>query len=209
MLALTEATYTTSESHMLPHRPHACPEFHCLPHVQVCWTKYGGYPIHRSYCHEGALRILLACIESHANRYKRHIVPLLSLSVDFYVRVFVRVYTSAAVVKQSACKLAYLWQSQGCDSFYFQRVGQEVSKNGNPKFMPGHGPSVGERCPETGARFLMGGPLWAEPLFDPAFVGQLLAALDHDKERYAAYARIRGLLTSVTEELPDVPLYYK
>jgi hypothetical protein len=45
---------------------------------------------------------------------------MLSLSVDFYVRVFVRVFTSAAVVKDSATKLAYLYQSQGCDSYYLQ-----------------------------------------------------------------------------------------
>lgn len=32
-------------------------------------------------------------MQSHANRYKRYIVPVLSLSVDFYVRVFVRIYT--------------------------------------------------------------------------------------------------------------------
>ena len=59
--------------------------------AQVCWTKYGSYPVHRPYCHEAAVRILLACMETHANRYKRHITPLLSMSVDFYVRVFVRV----------------------------------------------------------------------------------------------------------------------
>lgn len=51
-------------------------------------------------------------------------MPLVSLSVDFYVRVFIRVYTSAAESKRSANKLAYVWQSQGCDSFYLQRVGQ-------------------------------------------------------------------------------------
>jgi tRNA (guanine26-N2/guanine27-N2)-dimethyltransferase len=54
---------------------------------QVCWTKYGSYPIHRPYCHEAALRILLSCLESHANRYKRYIVPLLSVHMDFYIRV--------------------------------------------------------------------------------------------------------------------------
>lgn len=43
-----------------------------------------------------ALRILLASLEQHAARYKRHIVPVLSLSIDFYIRVFVRVYTSGA-----------------------------------------------------------------------------------------------------------------
>ena len=52
---------------------------------------------------------------------------MLSCSIDFYVRIFVRVYTSAAVVKDSATKLAYLWQSSGCDSFHLQPVGRKVS----------------------------------------------------------------------------------
>ena len=47
-------------------------------------------------------------------------MPLLSLSVDFYVRGFVRLYTSPNTVKDSSCKLAYLWQSSGCDSFFLQ-----------------------------------------------------------------------------------------
>lgn len=64
--------------------------------------------------------------QSHANRYKRHIVPMLSLSVDFYVRVFVRVYTSPAAVKDSSSRLMYVYQSQGCDSFYPQKVGRKV-----------------------------------------------------------------------------------
>jgi tRNA (guanine26-N2/guanine27-N2)-dimethyltransferase len=59
----------------------------CLLSCQVCWTKYGSYPIHRPYCHEAAVRILLACLESHANRYKRYIVPMLSVHMDFYIRV--------------------------------------------------------------------------------------------------------------------------
>ena len=66
----------------------------CGNNGEVCWTKYGAYPVHRSYCHEMAVRILLASIETHAARHKRYIVPLISLSIDFYVRVFVRVYTS-------------------------------------------------------------------------------------------------------------------
>eukprot|EP00798_Chlamydomonas_sp_ICE-L_P005932 gene5932-33506_t len=57
--------------------------------------------------------------------YKRYITPLLSLSIDFYIRIFVRVTTSPHIVKDSACKLAYLWQSSGCDSFHLQRVAQK------------------------------------------------------------------------------------
>ena len=51
----------------------------CGNNGEACWGKYGSYPLHRSYCHEMALRILLASIESHANRYKRHIVPVRAL----------------------------------------------------------------------------------------------------------------------------------
>jgi tRNA (guanine26-N2/guanine27-N2)-dimethyltransferase len=65
----------------------------CGPNGEVCHSKYGSYPTKGKYNHEMALRILLASIESHANRYKRYIVPVLSVSMDFYIRVFVRVFT--------------------------------------------------------------------------------------------------------------------
>ena len=51
---------------------------------------------------------------------------MMSLSVDFYVRVFVRIYTSPAAVKDAGSKLMYVYQSQGCDSFFTQRVGRKV-----------------------------------------------------------------------------------
>ena len=35
----------------------------CGNNGEACWGKYGSYPLHRSYCHEMALRILLAAIE--------------------------------------------------------------------------------------------------------------------------------------------------
>lgn len=58
----------------------------CGNNGEVCFTKYGCYPLHKSYCHEQAIRIVLACLENHAARYKRYIQPVLSLSIDFYVR---------------------------------------------------------------------------------------------------------------------------
>jgi tRNA (guanine26-N2/guanine27-N2)-dimethyltransferase len=68
---------------------------------ETCHSKYGAISLRTKACHEMALRILLQCIESHANRYGRYIVPLLSLSADFYIRVFVRVFTSAKICKQT------------------------------------------------------------------------------------------------------------
>lgn len=66
---------------------------------ETCYTKYGAISLRIRSCHEMALRILLQCIESHANRYGRYIEPLLSISADFYIRVFVRVHSGAAKCK--------------------------------------------------------------------------------------------------------------
>jgi tRNA (guanine26-N2/guanine27-N2)-dimethyltransferase len=42
----------------------------CGNNKEVCFHKYGSFPLRSKCCHESALRILLASIEMHANRYK-------------------------------------------------------------------------------------------------------------------------------------------
>eukprot|EP00887_Chlorella_sp_A99_P005640 scaffold1.g5640.t1 len=182
----------------------------CGNNGEACFAKYGSYPLHKPYCHEMALRILLASLATHAARYKRYIVPVLSLSIDFYIRIFVRVYTSAAEVKAGATKLGYVWQSQGCDSFYWQRVGRRSQRQGSNawKYTPGHGPAVPQACPETGGAFVMGGPFWAEPIHDQEWVVGILKLIRSQKSSFPAYERIHSILTGVSEELPDVPLYF-
>ena len=63
---------------------------------------------------------------SHLAKNALRMVQMLSLSIDFYVRVFVRVFTSPKDVKDAATRLAYVYQSSGCDSFYLQPVGRKV-----------------------------------------------------------------------------------
>ncbi|KZS99834.1 N2,N2-dimethylguanosine tRNA methyltransferase [Laetiporus sulphureus 93-53] len=49
----------------------------------------------------GALRLVLHTILTSIARYGRYIQPLLSLSIDFYVHLFVRIYTSANEVTKA------------------------------------------------------------------------------------------------------------
>lgn len=180
----------------------------CGSNGEACYGKYGSYPLHKPYGHEMALRILLASLEQHAARYKRYILPLLSLSIDFYVRVFVQVFTSAAEVKNCATRLGYVYQSTGCDSYYWQSVGRKFVKGNSVKYAPGAGPPIPQRCPETDAGFTMGGPFWALPIHDQEFVSGLLAMVKAEKALFPAYNKIHSLLVNVAEELPDVPLYF-
>ena len=55
--------------------------------------------------HLQAIRIVLKAISQFASQSKRYIVPLISLHIDFYVRVFVQVFESASAVKDCASKL--------------------------------------------------------------------------------------------------------
>ncbi|KAI3953687.1 hypothetical protein MKW98_017511 [Papaver atlanticum] len=179
----------------------------CGGNGEVCYSKYGSYPLRGKYCHEMALRIVLACIESHANRYKRYIVPVLSVQMDFYVRVFVRIFTSASEMKNTPLKLSYVYQCVGCDSFHLQSLARTVSKNNSVRYLPGFGPVVPQECTDCGKKFNMGGPIWSAPIHDQEWVTSILENVQSLKERYPAYDRISAVLTTVSEELPDVPLF--
>jgi tRNA(guanine-26,N2-N2) methyltransferase len=94
----------------------------CGTYPEVCYSKYGSIPLRESYLHEGSLRILLHSIETVANKYKRYIEPWLSLSVDFYIRVFIRIYQSPHEVKLSCLKRIMIYQSLHCPTFYFDNL---------------------------------------------------------------------------------------
>ncbi|XP_073743815.1 tRNA (guanine(26)-N(2))-dimethyltransferase isoform X2 [Callorhinus ursinus] len=176
---------------------------------ETCYSKYGAMALKSRACHEMALRIVLHSLDLRANCYQRFVVPLLSVSADFYVRVFVRVFTGQAKVKASASKQALVFQCVGCGTFHLQRLGKASgASGGRVKFSAACGPPVAPECEHCGQRHQLGGPLWAEPLHDLDFVGRVLEAVSTNPGRFHTSERIRGVLSVITEELPDVPLYY-
>lgn len=175
---------------------------------ETCYSKYGSVSIKAKYCHEMALRIILHSLDQRAAVYQRYIQPLLSVSVDFYIRVFVRVFTGQATVKNSASKQALIYNCVGCGSFHMQRMGRRTSNGKHMKYSAATGPPVGPECEHCGQRHQMGGPLWAEPMHDSAFVQKVLSAVSGNPSRFGTSKRIEGMLSMVTEELEDVPLYY-
>ncbi|XP_017520003.2 tRNA (guanine(26)-N(2))-dimethyltransferase isoform X2 [Manis javanica] len=175
---------------------------------ETCYSKYGAMALKSRACHEMALRIVLHSLDLRANCYQRFVVPLLSISADFYVRVFVRVFTGQAKVKASASKQALVFQCVGCGTFHLQRLGKSGASGGRVKFSAACGPPVAPECEHCGQRHQLGGPLWAEAIHDLDFVGRVLEAVSTNPGRFHTSERIRGVLSVITEELPDVPLYY-
>lgn len=73
-----------------------------IGYPEKCFANYGGSPVKQEYTHEVALRLVLNSIAVTAGKYGRAIEPLLCLSIDFYVRLFVRVKRSPTQVKHLA-----------------------------------------------------------------------------------------------------------
>ncbi|KAK3098987.1 hypothetical protein FSP39_024964 [Pinctada imbricata] len=176
---------------------------------ETCYSKYGSMSLRTRYCHEMALRIILQCVESHANRYSRYTVPVLSVSVDFYFRVFVRVFSGQGKVKRSASKVAMVYHCTGCGAFQLQNIGTIIpAKGNNIKYAPSQGPPVSKNCEHCGHTHHMGGPIWAVPIHDTDFVGRVIKHVEQNKDKFKTSDRILGMLTVIQEELPDQPLYY-
>uniref|UniRef100_A0A6J0UA17 tRNA (guanine(26)-N(2))-dimethyltransferase n=2 Tax=Pogona vitticeps TaxID=103695 RepID=A0A6J0UA17_9SAUR len=175
---------------------------------ETCYSKYGAMSIKAKFCHEMALRIILHSLDLRANCYQRYIVPLLCVSVDFYIRVFVRVFTGQSKVKSSASKQALVYNCVGCGSFHLQRLGKVVDNGNKINYKAACGPPVGPSCEQCHQHHQLGGPLWAEPLHDVGFVQRVLSAVGNNPGRFQTSQRIQGILSMVMEELSDVPLYY-
>lgn len=67
---------------------------------EKAFSNYGGVCVNAEYSKEVALRLVLNSLAQAAARYGRYITPLISLSIDFYVRLFVRIDTRPVEVKQ-------------------------------------------------------------------------------------------------------------
>merc|ERR1712107_498183 len=90
---------------------------------ETSFARYGGSALKAGYVHEMSLRLVLHAVASSAARYGRVAKPILSCSVDFYVRLFVRIQDSPVRAKLAASKTGLVNQCVQCDSFFVQALG--------------------------------------------------------------------------------------
>jgi tRNA (guanine26-N2/guanine27-N2)-dimethyltransferase len=204
-------------------------------HPETCFGRYHAFPLQRSgYLQEMALRILLYSIATTAAKYGRSIRPILSVGMDFYVRVWVEIEDSKADVKDLSLHVGHVYQSTKCPSF---KIVPSAVMGGASKrvFQAGRVPATmttstattsngNEPPPQDfeieGESLKLGGPMWLGRLHDPDVVRAAMDRLQAepgdgdppvipDAALLATKERILGLLESCRDELPDVPLYYK
>lgn len=179
---------------------------------ETCFGKYGGVPIRGDACHEMAVRLLLHTIQTSAGRYKRCIIPLASMSIDFYIRVFVRVVNSPILVKSVASNTSTVLRCVGCQTIHCIPMGRKETKDkGKIKYcFPKITPGVGDLCSECNHSFHIAGPAWTGEMHNQEFLKQLLLNLGKPEaaSQYETHKRMLGMITVMQEELQEAPFLY-
>lgn len=132
--------------------------FNSIGYSEKTFSLYGGLPVKGEHCHEAGLRLILHAINSSAAKYGISVEPLLSLSIDYYARVFVRVRRSPAAVKFHSSKTMTVYScDHGCGAWKTQFLGRAVaqtSKKGQVTYKHGsaQGPTTSSLCEHCGSK---------------------------------------------------------
>jgi len=150
-----------------------------------CYMKYSTR-IKKVFCKsETPIRTLLSYISREFAKYDAKIIPVLSLSVDFYVRVIVKVHKGKG--KSVITDNSQFYICNGC----LNRV--EVA----------FGKAVSSTCDVCSGEMKVYGPFWNKELHSEAVLEKMLSAVrEEDNERMV------GILRLMAQELPT-PFYYE
>ncbi|KAB5523866.1 S-adenosyl-L-methionine-dependent methyltransferase [Coniochaeta sp. 2T2.1] len=181
---------------------------------EKAYSLYGGIPLKGGqHSHEVGLRLILHAIESSAARYGLAMEPLLSLSIDFYVRVFVRIRKSPASVKFQAGKSMIAYNcDNGCGSWATQLLGKNKcapNKKGGGTFYKhviASGPPCDKNCEYCGSTMHIAGPMYGGRLHSPDFVQRVLKEVSQaPRSVYGTIDRVEGMLQTALEEYLPTP----
>ncbi|EXJ58049.1 hypothetical protein A1O7_05472 [Cladophialophora yegresii CBS 114405] len=168
---------------------------------------YGGMPVKGAQSHEGGLRLILNGVAVSAAKYGLAIEPLLSLSIDYYARLFIRVHRKQQDVKLLAGTTMTVYNcGHGCGAWVTQpllRNQPQTSKNGDTfyKFSAAQVTAKSPSCEHCGSKMHLCGPMWAGPMHNSYFVQKMLEKLPSlDKTVYGTIDRLEGMLTLALEE---------
>jgi tRNA (guanine26-N2/guanine27-N2)-dimethyltransferase len=182
--------------------------FNSMGYAEKAFALYGGLPGRGDHCHEAGLRLILHAITSTAAKYGIAIEPLLSLSIDYYARVFVRVKRSPADVKFLASKTMLVYScDHGCSAWtpqFLMRATEHQGKKGSIwyKHSVSQGPSTDRLCECCGSKMHVAGPMYGGPLHNPSFVHRVLDLMKGaDAEVYKTLPRVEGMLNMALEEM--------
>ncbi|RDA96157.1 hypothetical protein CP533_1695 [Ophiocordyceps camponoti-saundersi (nom. inval.)] len=178
-------------------------------YCEKAFALYGGVPVKGPYSHEAALRLILHAVATSGARYGLAIEPLLSLSIDFYARLFVKVTRRQQTVKFNGVRTMLVYScDQGCGAWETQpllRAKPAPNKKGSGSFYKhgmALGPTTDRFCQHCGFKMHVNGPMFAGRIHSQDFIQRILDEIPKaPPEVYKTLPRLEGMLRTAQEEL--------
>ncbi|POR37998.1 tRNA (Guanine(26)-N(2))-dimethyltransferase, mitochondrial [Tolypocladium paradoxum] len=185
-------------------------------YCEKTFALYGGIPVKGMHTHEAALRLILNAVATSGAKYGLAIEPLLSLSIDFYTKLFIRVTRSPQSVKFLGARTMLVYGcDQGCGSWETQpllRSKPAPNKKGSGSFYKhgmALGPTADRFCQHCGFKMHLSGPMYAGRIHNQEFIQRVLDEVPKaSPEVYGTLPRLEGMLRTAQEEYlpgPELP----
>ncbi|KAL7922284.1 S-adenosyl-L-methionine-dependent methyltransferase [Trichoderma austrokoningii] len=182
-------------------------------YCEKTFALYGGTPIKGMHSHEAGLRLILNAVATSGARYGLSIEPLLSLSIDFYTKVFIKVTKSPQAVKFLGSKTMIVYScDHGCSAFetqYLLRSKPTPNKKGSGSFYKhgmAAGPPTDKHCQHCGNKMHVNGPMYGGHIHSAEFIEKLLEQIPNaSPEVYGTLPRLEGMLRTALEEIIPGP----
>ncbi|KJZ79825.1 hypothetical protein HIM_00539 [Hirsutella minnesotensis 3608] len=183
-------------------------------YCEKTFALYGGIPLKGVSTHEAALRLILNAVATSAARYGLAIEPLLSLSIDFYAKFFIRITRSPLAVKYLASRTMLVYNcDSGCGSWQTQpmmKTKTAQNKKGSGlfyKYSMALGPTADRFCDHCGSKMHVSGPMYAGHIHSQEFIHRVLDQIPQaSADVYKTLPRLEGMLRTAQEEfIPGPP----
>jgi len=178
----------------------------CGTQPDTAYSWYNTMPLNTEFAHEFGIRTLLTTIMTIAARYRRSVEPLLSMRVDFYFRVFVRIHDKPIDVKPNSANTSLCFYSIDTGSFWLQPMGTYTRKGSNGVAKPTELHIPYTKDPYTNGPLKIGGPVYSGPLHSKAFIQKIIDVLPQ-MSYLQTLPRIMAVLNTCMSEI-DAPFYY-
>jgi tRNA (guanine26-N2/guanine27-N2)-dimethyltransferase len=158
---------------------------------QTCIKRYAAVPLKTEYAHELAVRILLGCAVREAAPLNIGLLPLLSFSIDHYVRLYCLAQEGDKDAWKAVSQLGFIIHCNQC---------------GHRFIAEGLIPSTAscDQCRSEKPQLI--GPLWIGKLGEAGFIKKMSQNLAHFS--LGEKRRISALLSTLEEEVNGPPTYY-
>lgn len=158
---------------------------------RACIKRYAAVPLKTEYSHELAVRILLGCVIREAASQNIGLFPLLSFSVDHYIRLYLLAKEGDKNSWKAVSQLGFLIHCNQCGE-------RTIAKGLLPSIR------VCNQCQSEKVQLV--GPLWVGKLGDKPFIKKMCQHLDNF--RLGNKRRALSLLNTIQDEIDGPATYY-